>query len=85
MAKARSRTPGPRNTLVEDKSLAEVKRKLADGGYKSLSQAAISVGFQPNVLIRILRDGLSKDPHHSTVERLKKLGIYDMVARRESA
>lgn len=77
---------GPRSPLGEtDPQVARVKQRLLENGHKSLSKAAMSVGFQPNVLVRILRDGLSADPHQSTVERLKRLGIFDLVPRRESA
>jgi Fe2+ transport system protein FeoA len=85
MAKA-SKRPGPKSSLVEeDEAVAKVKRRLFDKGHRSMSQAAMSVGFQPNVLIRIIREGLSGDPHQSTVERLDKLGILDLVRRRNSA
>ena len=80
------RRVGPRNTLVEsDPFLAEVKARLAARGHTSLRDAAESVGFASRVLTRILREGLSPNPQVNTVERLKKLGIYELVAQRGAA
>lgn len=81
------RRPGPRNTLVEtdDEIAREAKRLLADRGHTSVSEGARSVGFHPNVLTRLIREGLPADPKLSTVDRLKRLGLYDLLNRRNSA
>lgn len=79
------RVPGPRNTLLEgDAGFEALKKAIAAEGYKSISQAAIAVGFQPNVLIRILREGLPANPRINTVERLTKLGVYELLKKRHA-
>lgn len=81
------RRPGPRNTLVDvdDEITAEAKKLIAAKGHTTFSEGARAVGFHPNVLTRLIREGLSSDPKQRTVDRLKELGIYDVLRRRNSA
>lgn len=83
--KPKPRRSGPKNTLVEDPQVAEIKKVLAGQGHTNISEAAKSVGFPAKVLTRIIREGISADPRQSTVDRLKKLGIYELVPRRDAS
>jgi hypothetical protein len=73
------------NRLKDEPHVAKIKSKLADEGHRTLSEAAAFVDWELSELSRIIRDGISSASRASTIERLKKLKILDLVPKRESA
>lgn len=77
-----TKTKVRRSTLVDDPEMAKVKVALAARGFETLKDAAESVGFDLSRFVKILHQGLSSNPSARTVDRLKKLGIAELVKRR---
>ena len=80
----RRRDAGP-NRLAPPPHVEACRRVLAEQGFKTQEEAARAAGFTPARFSTILREGLPPDPRSSTVERLKRVRIYDLLPRRESA
>ena len=70
---------GPRSTLVDDPRVQSIKKRLAEKGFTSFSEAAASVGMSLASLTRGIRHGLSADPKAKTLEKYEDLGILDLV------
>lgn len=77
-----TKTKARRSTLTDDPTTAKIKGALAAKGFNSLSEAARSVGFGVAQFMRLVHGGVSSNPTVKTAERLRKLGIEDMVKRR---
>lgn len=82
MAKPRR---GRRSSLAEEPHVEAIKKALAKQGFDTLTEAAKTVGFHLNVLDRLIRRGLPADPRQSTLDRLDRLGILELVRNRHSA
>lgn len=82
MAKARKRS-GP--TITDPPHVLKIRERLAERGCDSLKDAAQRGGFGYSAFVRMIHHGIADDPKQSTVDRLKDLGIYDLVRKRDSA
>jgi hypothetical protein len=77
---AKSRRSGPK--LTDPPHLIAIRARLEKLGHGSLKEAAARGRFGYDSFLRIIRQGLASDPKQSTVDRLKDLGIFDLVPKK---
>lgn len=83
MAKAKRTRPGPK--ITDPPHLIAIRNRLEELGHGSLKDAAEKAKIPYDSFLRLCRYGLANDPRESTVSRLRDLGIFDLVPRKNSA
>jgi hypothetical protein len=69
-----------RRTADEAARVVAARRALLDRGYMSLAEAARAGELDYTTLTKVVRFGLPRNPRVRTIEGLRRLGIFELIA-----